>query len=117
MFPESLSMAHPPVIVSPSLWEPYDGDPTVIIKNFQVSSRQGCYRFKGSNEAHWLIADQGQTWGPWLHAPSGRLVQLINMTGSVVFVHVGRAAACECGIDTLGYGLHSEWCPKHEETK
>lgn len=23
-------------------------------------------------------------------------------------------AVCECGVDKLGYGLHSDWCPKHE---
>lgn len=22
---------------------------------------------------------------------------------------------CECGSEKLGYGTHSDWCPKHEQ--
>lgn len=24
---------------------------------------------------------------------------------------------CECGVDKLGYGLHSDYCPKHAKEK
>lgn len=26
----------------------------------------------------------------------------------------GFQRICECGVDTLGYGLHSDYCPKHQ---
>jgi hypothetical protein len=25
-----------------------------------------------------------------------------------------KQEACECGVDSVGYGQHSNWCPKHD---
>lgn len=27
---------------------------------------------------------------------------------------VNKKLKCECGTDSLGYGKHSTWCPKHK---
>lgn len=26
-----------------------------------------------------------------------------------------KPAVCECGVDSLGAGLHSQWCPKRSD--
>ena len=25
-----------------------------------------------------------------------------------------KGPVCQCGVDTLGYGKHSDWCEKHD---